>query len=222
MQYVPVQTERHFDRETFYDKIDWKDLKDILKHFELRLRDWYIEPAETLRKTTGHYAFSIMAINCLLIDTLSQFETGAPKSSGKRFIDFSKKHLSGFGGTGHTSIRATDRNGNPTTLMDFSEILYVGFRCGILHQAHIPLYGAVDPGYAKVVGVEAGATKYADGTDCPTVVINPLLLFDNVGNCFGNYMAKLWDSDASNDTLRAAFATKFKNSFGIDISKAKL
>jgi hypothetical protein len=103
-------------------------------------------------------------------------------------------------------------------LVTFEDVLYSGFRCGILHQAHIPLYGAIY-GVANVLEFQpAGSTKYANGGDCPTVICFPQKLFDEVETAFIKYLDDLMNPDPAFNDLRRRFKAKFEDSFGVTIS----
>ena len=76
--YIPVPSARAFRHEKSYDKIDWKNFREVLNEFHGRMDDWYIIPAKELGKN-GHFAFPVMAMDCLLIDTLSQYYYGTTR-----------------------------------------------------------------------------------------------------------------------------------------------
>ncbi|MDR3548232.1 MAG: hypothetical protein P4M11_08230 [Candidatus Pacebacteria bacterium] len=224
--YIPVQNARAFRREKAYDQIHWNNFREVVDEFHGRIDDWYILPTKVLinHKDGGHFVFPIMAINCLLIDTLSQYYYGAdrsphegkssfPKGSSWKFKDFLIERMKHRTGPLPTKIASPQHD-----LINFEDVLYSGFRCGILHQAHIPLYGAVY-GVKNVVDFQLnGATKYADGTDCPTVICFPQKLFDELETVFIKYLNDLVDPNSSFDNLRRHFKEKFEDSFGVTIN----
>ena len=217
MIYEPVKANRYFTKTDRYSDINWADFGSVVTAFEARINNWYIEPASELAKSTGHYAFSIMAINCLLIDTFSQFASGQLYSTAATFKQFISNCLPRY----RTTLAATithDDHVRQTTLSTVADVLYHGFRCGILHQAHIPLYGGIDPGGAAFVETASGLATYSSsGLDCPTVSVNPLLLLDDLKTYFAEYIANLKRPDAQYDSLRANFKVKFADSFGISV-----
>ena len=224
--YIPVQNARAFRRAKPYDQVNWNDFREVVDAFHGRMDDWYILPTKALvqHNEGGHFVFPVMAINCLLIDTLSQYYYGAdrspnetrnsfPESSQAKFKDFlvaRMKHR-----TGPLPTKIVSRRGDLTT---FEDVLYSGFRCGILHQAHIPLYGALY-GVSNVLEFQpAGTTKYADGTDCPTVICFPQKLFDELETVFLKYLDDLLNPAPAFVDLRRHFKEKFEDSFGVTIS----
>jgi hypothetical protein len=228
--YIPVQSARAFRRMTRYDQINWKDFRAVVDAFHGRIDDWYIHPTKILihHPEGGHWVFPVMAINCLLIDTISQFYFGAdlspeeklnpkrcnpPNASGARFKDFLRERLPHRTGKLPTNI-ATQRG----DLETYEDVLYSGFRCGILHQAHIPLYGAIYGDDRVLVFQSAGSTEYADGTDCPSVICFPQMLFDEIETVFKKYLADLTDPNPAFSDLRRRFKAKFEDSFGVAIS----
>ena len=216
-----AQASRYFSKEVRYSQIDWSRLDQIIDAFRQRILDWYAEPAAELAKN-GHFAFAVMALNCLLIDTLSQFASGKDSSAASEFKKFIRNRLpSVYSCQLRTSIQHDDGK-RQDTLADVADVLYHGYRCGILHQAHIPPYGGVDPGAAHAAQVIVpGLAKYnTTGLDCPTVILNPLLLLKDVRTSFEQYIGELKDRDTKHDQLRANFKSKFSSSFGIDVTGA--
>jgi len=228
--YKPVETARAFRIGKPYYKIDWNNFREVLNEFHGRIDDWYIKPAKELGKN-GDFAFPVMAIDCMLIDTLSQYYYGAgqspnekessfPSSSRSKFKDFLKERLPQLTGPLPTPIQqppmGKKKTGDP--LNNFEDVLYSGFRCGILHQSHIPLYGVI---YGIPTALEFranGATTYADGKDCPTVICFPQKLLDELETAFIKYLDDLWDANPAFDDLRRRFKAKFEDSFGVTIN----
>ncbi len=75
--------------------INWKNLNEVADEFRRKIYDWYFEPAQELAKN-GHFAFSVIAINCIMIDTLSQFIYGTLKYDPKIFKRFIKARLPNY------------------------------------------------------------------------------------------------------------------------------
>lgn len=118
---------------TEYLKLDFNkdaDVETAINALQSRLSERFIEPAEVLIKTEEplspkdkKFGFTVLAIDCLLIETIQSFYSGVTDSTGQSksiFIDFlttSAKFKSYF----------PDRAS--------AEAFYKNFRCGILHQA---------------------------------------------------------------------------------------
>ncbi|QDV37529.1 hypothetical protein [Tautonia plasticadhaerens] len=216
MFHRPVQApDRHFSRSTLYVKIDWSKLSSVVYAFMDRITDWYIGPGSNLA-SDWHNAFSVMAIDCLLIDMLAQFEKGAAESSASMYVDFVKRKLPEFAPNLPAPIRRPTR----PDLVTGADVLYSGFRCGIVHEAHIPPYAAINPEPGIVRYVAAGHAVYADGTDCSSVFVDPIRLFRKLEGVYESYIAQLLDPDPSNENLRLMFKRKFTSNYGIDVSGA--
>jgi hypothetical protein len=220
MIYKPEKSVRFFNATTKYDQIDWSKLDSIVDAFSQRIHDWYIEPAKALESASGHHAFAIMAINRLLIDSLSQYWKGDLSSDGNTFKDFIRSELAGKYATNLATKIQHDDHKAKRTLSDVADVLWHGFRCGILHQAHIPLYGTITPGGNAVEEKASGFSYYADGTDCPTVNVVPAALLDAITTYFNAYIGKLKNRSPAYDNLRKCFQKKASDSFGIDITTA--
>jgi hypothetical protein len=197
----------------------------VIEAFEERINDWYLEPVRGMKSVSGHFAFAAMAVNCLLIDMLSQFAKGLPESDGAEFKLYLKntpqlaKYAVGLAQPiDYQKYDRRTRTWVVKKLKTVADVLWVSFRCGILHQAHAPLYCRVDPGGPPVVGEASGRATYAaTKTDCPCVTINPWILFADLETAFRQYVADLKNRDARYDPLRTGFKDKCTDSFGIDI-----
>lgn len=216
MFYQPVQSaDRYFSSRTVYLAIDWNRMSSIVPAFKQRITDWYIGPGRDLTRD-WHNAFSVMAIDCLLIDTLAQFEQGVPESSGSMFIGFAKRKLPEFA----VSLPAPIKRPTKRDMTTAADVLYAGFRCGIVHEAHIPPYASVNPEPGIVRCVASGHTKYADGTDCPAVFVDPVRLFRKLEGLFQQYISELLDPSPTYRGLQDNFRKKFTSNYGIDILNA--
>jgi hypothetical protein len=89
---IPQATwgKRAFSKGILYKDVDWSDLDQIVDAYQQRIEEWYLAPAREMAKSSWHFAFSVMVIDCLLIDTLSQFMAGIPSSKADQFKDFIK------------------------------------------------------------------------------------------------------------------------------------
>src|SRR3954452_24610683 len=92
-------------------------------------------PGSTLA-TDRHKAFAVMAIDCLLIDTLDQFEKrwGPPNPVARCTSMSSSGCCLGFAPNLPTPIRRPTR----PDLVTETDLLYSGCRSRIVHEAHIP------------------------------------------------------------------------------------
>ena len=220
--YTPVQNARAFRRMTRYDQIDWNDFTAVVDAFYGRIDDWYILPTKQLMNHAdgGHFAFAVMALNCLLIDTISQFYYGLLTSSGRKFKEFVRDRIPNLAGDLPSPINqpvsAHNQNGDP--LLKYEEVLYTGFRCGILHQAHVPLYGVLAGVPRPFDFQNSGVTEYSNGTACPTVICHPRKVFEEVETAFLQYLDELLNSNVQFNNLRQRFKVKFEDSFGVTIN----
>jgi hypothetical protein len=216
-----ARANRYFSKEVRYSQIDWSSLQSIIRAYRQRIYDWYLDPARELAKNV-HFAFSVMALNCLLIDTLSQFVSGTDSSTAKAFKQFIRERLPDRYSS-RLEIPIAHNDGKKATLVDIADVIYHGFRCGILHQAHITPYGGVDPGTDEAVRSGLfGLLRYkATGAECPSVILNPLILLNDLQEAFDVYLEELNDRRGNNDRLRENFKAKFSGSFGVDITAAQ-
>lgn len=106
---------------------DWPEAVNILQK---RINERFIEPADLLIDHESHlpaiekkYGFTILALDCMLCETIQSFYDGVPDSSGKSKELFSKFLLK-------------RRNFAPFfSTKEEAEEFYYSFRCSLLHQA---------------------------------------------------------------------------------------
>ncbi len=228
--YKPTKDNRWFRAEKKYSDIHWNDFREVVAEYKGRIEDWYVKPAETLQSVSGHYSFAVMALNCLLIDALSQYYYGAQQSpteaangcnkpcesSRSKFMDFVKTRIPQLAGTFAPAIKTPKGD-----LTELEDVLYSGFRCGILHEAHVPLFGGI-VGQANVAEFHpSGFTTYQDpaiGSDCLSVTIDPGHMLGLVKTAFADLISELLNPDPAFRERRLRFKEKFESSFGIPIN----
>ena len=107
------------------DENDWQT---AISYLEQRLKERYVEAADTLIQAESHlppaekrFGFVILAVDCMLLETIQSFYVGLNDTKGK-----SKEMFTCF---------LTTRE-NFRSHFDFAkaETFYTDFRCGILHQ----------------------------------------------------------------------------------------
>src|SRR5581483_8231622 len=102
-----------------------------------RIRSRFLDPAEQMIRSGDHlkrherrFGFAIMALDCLLVETLQAFILGLPETTNR-----SKEMFVSF--LGFTPSFA------PPFTPDLAAVFYEDFRCGILHQAEVGRYSRV-------------------------------------------------------------------------------
>lgn len=74
--------------DTRYNQVNWNDENAAINKFKEQLEEWYIEPIESLLKDSRHYGFAVVALTCILIDTLAQYYEGKELSREQFFKEF--------------------------------------------------------------------------------------------------------------------------------------
>jgi len=221
MFYAINQHGRWISAQIEYHTVDWTNLDAVVDAFASRLNEWYIKPAEILQAQpdSGHLAFPVMALNCILLDTLSQLVKGKGKTKFKEFV---REQIPEFQANMPISIWHVDAQypAPGLELETYADALYHAFRCGILHEAHVAAYGMVRGGTNLVEQIPTGFTTYHAGGDCPTVAIDPWKLLNKVKGVVAWYITNLKDRNQANDKLRQDFKKRFTQSFGVDITAA--
>ncbi len=112
-----------------HDSEDWSKAIEILRH---RIGSRYLEPIELLINedekriaSKRRYGFTILAICCLLMETLQAFKEGLTDTKNK-----SERTVKNF--LLNSPFFNTYFHDEPT-----AKIFYQHYRCGILHQAEV-------------------------------------------------------------------------------------
>jgi hypothetical protein len=168
------------------DNPDWAKAVDILA---ARIHDRYVEPVDFLIASEENkppserrFGFSVLAIDCLVVETLGAFIEGLEHTAGK-----SKKTFCTF-------LRTRKQFAAEFTTDDLAEKFYEQFRCGILHQAE-------SGGESKVWSV--GPLLRVEGN---AITVNRNKFHDCLKVEFQNYMSEL--RDPKNSALRTNFRKK--------------
>lgn len=101
-----------------------------IEYFEKRINERFIEPINRLiefereiKPSERKYGFVILAIDCLLLETIESFYEGITNSTGK-----SKQLFKKF-------LTTKDEFKNHFSNESIAEEFFIKFRCGLLHQA---------------------------------------------------------------------------------------
>ncbi|HEC36343.1 MAG TPA: hypothetical protein ENI39_07400 [Anaerolineae bacterium] len=131
--------------------------------------------------------FAVMALDCLLIETLQQFYEGKAETprgqSGKYFRRFLTR-------TSFSEFFDTKK----------ADVFYSSIRCGILHQAEIK-------GTSRIL-IRSGTPLVSWAQDRNGLVINRRLFHQQLECEFRHYVARLRQNDPPDEELRRRFKRK--------------
>lgn len=171
-----------------YKSLDFlceKDWQTAIQIFEDRIRGRFLDVVERI-KGYPYAGFAIMALDCLLIETLEQFRQGmaeTPYGSGSTYF---KNFL---------TQTAFGEDFNEIT----ADLFYTHIRNGILHQAEIKGSSRIRIDTLKMV------EKTEDGNG---LIINRNLFHNRLVSVFEDYLKKL--REGKDPTLREKFHDKMK------------
>jgi len=117
---------------------------EAIKIFNDRIQGRFVAPVDAIVDHASYAirefaGFAILAIDCLIIETLNQFYTGTNETTGKHwkaFRDF-------FKSSAHFKTEF------PTSKS--CEIFYSHFRCGLLHQAQTKKHSKIRYGEGSMI-----------------------------------------------------------------------
>jgi hypothetical protein len=146
---------------------DWERAIEI---FKLRILSRYLEPVDLLIKEDNkrspidrRYGFSILAIDCLLIETIQSFREGLTDTKNRSkniFVNFL------------TQRKSFKDHFNK----DDAEKFYYDFRCGILHQAEI-MGDSLLWSVGMIRGKKSDGTPYINRTKIHELIKNEVDLY---------------------------------------------
>lgn len=175
-----------------YNVENWKALnfstekswRKAIEIFEDRIRGRFLNVIDAIEKHT-HAGFAVLALDCLLIETLQQFREGKastpPRMSEKYFVNFL------------TTTSFGDYFDDRTAKMFYDQI-----RNGIFHQAEVKECSRV----LKREGIQLVSTT----NDGKGLIINRKLFHGQLVDEFEKYLSRL--QDPLNEDLRTKFKKK--------------
>ena len=183
MRISPRFTVDDWKARDFSTEEEWQKAIDI---FEDRIRSRFLRVIELIERYT-YSGFAILALDCLLIETLQQFRKGVsktpPRKSKEYFVQFLTK----------TSFAKFFNSA-------LAEMFYDQIRCGILHQAEIKDSSRV------LIRHQTPLVRFAD--DKKGLVINRKLFHRQLVKEFENYVAQLRKNSPPDEKLRHKFKKK--------------
>lgn len=188
MKISPRYTVEDWKALTFSTEEEWQKAIDI---FEDRIRGRFLEPISRMEEYV-YAGFAILALDCLLIETLQQFREGKPQTPRGKSQEYFVRFL-------------TETSFSEWFTKEKAKMFYEQIRCGILHQAEVG-------GNSRVLIRES--ISLANLTeDSRGLVINRKLFHQQLLKEFETYTSKLRDS--SGQELRAKFKRKMDYTCGL-------
>ncbi len=168
--------------------------------FKDRITGRFLEPIELIEKdlNIGEFAgFSIMALDCLLVETLNQFYQGVdetPDNHQRQFWKF-------FRGSDYFKPHFTRK---------LSDIFYNHIRCGLLHQAQTK--------NGTLIRADQGTMiKPASGDPVNGIIVDRVRFHDALKKEISAYVSKLETGGYHNAQLRSSFIKKMQCICGIQL-----
>ena len=181
MRISPRYTVDDWQKLSFSTEEEWQKAIDIL---EDRIRGRFLEPISQIEGYT-YAGFAILALDCLLIETLQQFREGVHETPQGQSKAFFVRFLTETSFGTHFSE-------------EMAKVFYDQIRCGILHQAEVK-------GSSRIlIREDIPLVKYTD--DRKGLVINRKLFHQQLVREFEAYIAEL--REPSNQKLRVRFKKK--------------
>ena len=182
-----------------YRVSDWREAMQsdewalMVAIFKDRLNGRFLEPIELIARdeTIGEFAgFSIMALDCLLVETLNQFYQGCDETPDNHQSQFWK------------FFRASEYF-KPNFTRRLSDIFYSHVRCGLLHQAQTKKGTLIRMDQDRMVEPALGGLVNG-------IIVDRIRFHDALKQETSSYILKLETGGANNAQLRKNFIKKMQ------------
>jgi len=182
MEISPRYNARNWTSLTFSAEEDWQKAVDI---FEDRIRGRFLDIIACI-ESHAYAGFAVLALDCLLIETLQQFREGKHETPSGQAKQYFVRFL--------TQTSFGDFFSEETAVM-----FYKQFRCGILHQAEVKATSLVRRRQVPLV-------DFTD--DRQGLIINRELFHRQLVIEFEHYVGQLRENNPLSKVMRQNFRKK--------------
>lgn len=179
MKISPAYTDTEYSQLNFENEADWQRAIDMLEN---RIKGRFLDPIKKIEK--GEYSgFAVLALDCLLIETLQQFRKGVYETPYGENRDYFTDFL-------------TETSFNQYFDLKSARKFYVHIRNGILHQAETK--------YGTTIRITSSLPLVSEnGSD---LIINRKKFHQELCNVFNAYLSEL--REGNDPDLRMNFKNK--------------
>lgn len=169
---------------------------EATKIFHDRIQGRYVAPVDAIVNHASYdirefSGFAILAIDCLIIETLNQFHKGTDETTGKNWKAF------------RDFFQNSEHFKNEFKTSKICQVFYSHFRCGLLHQAQTKKQSKIRYGEKRMI-------QLVDSADVDKgLIVDRKLFHDAIKLQIKDYIKKLKNPTTSEDrTLRHNFIKK--------------
>jgi hypothetical protein len=183
------------------------DWERAVSAFEKRINARFLNQIDALisnrDKATARFSgFAIVALDCLLIETLDQFYNGN-HTTRRKTTKIDDPDVAAF----HAVFQRSSKLGGFFDTVEKTKVFYQHVRCGLLHQAQTKKNSKINR-RIKTVIEWLDATKPEEG-----LVVQPRLFHNAVSDVFLNYLKYL--REEQNGNPRGKFRKKMNRIAGM-------
>lgn len=175
-------TIKDWEEIDFSQEPGWQKAIDI---FEDRIRGRFLDVIDIFECKNGA-GFAVMALDCLLIETLQQFREGVEETPGRQSGEYFRRFLTQTSFKGHFDVNKAG-------------LFYDQIRCGILHQAEVKKSSKIQTkAELPLISID----------EKEGVRINRRKFHEMMERVFREYVDALRKNNPSDEPLRRNFKTK--------------
>jgi hypothetical protein len=204
---------KFFNRDQFFDEVDWSDWKAVIDGFEQRFDKWYFASM-----SGGHASYVDLCALCALIDVFSLYQSEGPWHAARTYKEFLRKLDPAFRKRLHGSIRISRYEAGTwkaTSLKDVADVFYVGVRCSLHHHGDLASFAGMS-GTGELARELPDAGLSLCGTlRYSLVVFDPAVLKLCLRLWLANYCNRLRSTPSSK--AACAFKARLRSDFGIAV-----
>jgi hypothetical protein len=212
---LPVSSvyRKFFNRDIFFQDVNWEDWLGVVDGFQRRFDGWYFENLQR-----GHAAYMDLVSLCALVDVFSYYVSQNDWHDPGSYREFLRRLDAQFRRKLVARIeisRPGRAGGRQSTLKDYADVFYSGVRCSLHHHGDLASYAGMNSTGSLAMERASAGASICGNYSYPIVVFDPGVLGERLRDWLHSYCAALKHDPHSERSI--LFRRKFRRDFGLTI-----